>query len=473
MRLLDTDVRYFDDETPGIPPLTNEWGSTIALLDACLVTGSPEQEIKSINSYEDPEYPEVYWISKLLLNEGHGFKKDLSVIEIRGCEQEIYNSYHRVQEVTSDTITIAFEKLFVTEKPKDSVGGFLGMTVKTAPLGYTKVFEEPQKAVYKNATEGDNICYLRVDNACPPGYDLTWAKFSRVSIFNHMDYLDDYDYRPGRVKAPQGKEDYTEPESVKGLGASGKYGVSKWYQRVDYTGSTLYENRVPPTSSSGPGYWDLIGDNRTFYFFPAVVDGTSTNRRTFRACYAFGEYVDINNESNTNNHILCCHQHSDSANTHFGHYNSNPGYLEEKNTFSRLGYDRGNYMLNDSVTTTYLNTQSYKFTFESMTSSYQSISGTNRFMDYKVDPIFPIINLLPVYLKTDTKLLKGRARGYLFMATDILDIEKYGLKISGRDVLGNFISARDKKVVFLNGTYSVANSQIAISTFAFQLNNWE
>lgn len=466
MRLLDTDVRYFDDETPGIPPLINEWGATVALLDACLVTGSLPQEVRSISSKESED---GFWLTTLLLSEDHGFKKELSVVLLSGCEDPVYNTVHRVQEVSSNSITIAFDMTIVVDKPRDSSGGFLGMEVRHAPLGYVKAFEDDNKAVYKIKDVSGRTCYLRVDNSCPSGYDLTWGKFARVSILDSMDYIDDYRYRAGRLKAPSIKEDFNRAEESKGLGKTGKYGSSKWYQRLDYESNYFYEYKVP--KSTGPGKWNLIGDSRTFYYLPAFFDNTSTSiRQEFKAGYCFGEYFDLNNPSNVNNHLLICHYHDDTASTYIGHYDHNPGYIEEKNSFCRTGHLAGKFMLNPYKQETFLNSGSDSFSFQSLANN-NSISGTS-YTDNEVDPINSVINIFPMYIKTEGGIFKGLSRGYFFIGNDEEDLNKYGLSISTGTVITNFHENRHIKMVTLATSYSYRRSQTDTTKVAFKLNNW-
>ena len=109
MRLLDTEVKYFDNNSKGISSIINQWGAMINILDFCLVEGSPEKPVLSISTVDDTSYSNIYWISTIYLNKNHGFKKDLSVVEIAGSLEEAYNKCHRVQDVSENYITIAFD----------------------------------------------------------------------------------------------------------------------------------------------------------------------------------------------------------------------------------------------------------------------------------------------------------------------------------------------------------------------------
>lgn len=166
-RLLDTNVRYFDN-TVTTAQLNNTWGCLINVLDEVLLTGSNEQSILSIITIEDPE-DSNYWLSTVYLNPNHKFEKEIDVVEIKGIGDPVFDTVFRVQTVSENYITIAFDKLKTTTKPSD-FSTLSQATIKIAPLGYLKTVSEPNKAIYKTK---DNSFYLRVDNSCPTGYDLS------------------------------------------------------------------------------------------------------------------------------------------------------------------------------------------------------------------------------------------------------------------------------------------------------------
>lgn len=87
MRLLDTNTRYFDQNTFEIPKMINSWGCMVDLLDTVLVNGSNTQEILSVSISEE----DLYWIFNLTLNTGHGFKTNLSVVKISDSSSEELN----------------------------------------------------------------------------------------------------------------------------------------------------------------------------------------------------------------------------------------------------------------------------------------------------------------------------------------------------------------------------------------------
>lgn len=278
MRLLDTEVKYIDSDSVGIPKLTNSWGCLIDFLDATLINGSEIQEILSITTKEDELYPELYWKATITLNERHGFKENLSVISITEASDPTYNREFRVQEVTSNTIDIAFLKTEYPVKP-NSIENTLGIRLKLAPLGYQKAFSAPQKAVYKVTTKEDKYCYLRVDNSCPAGHDPSWTKFGRVSMLSDMKHIDDYEFKLGRQKVPTYSDNYNKGEET----------AQDMWIYTKCSGSAFY-HRAPP--SRGPTYYTLYGDSETFYIYFDYLQeyNPTTYYYSMDAIYTAGRY---------------------------------------------------------------------------------------------------------------------------------------------------------------------------------------
>src|SRR5699024_5434982 len=157
------------------------------------------------------------------------FKANLSVIKITDCSIPEYNNTFRVQTITATSITIAFDKSVVTKKP-ENISYTYGIKLTTPPLGFEKVFSEPQKAVYKVKTKSDKYCYLRVDNSCPSGHDPSWSKFSRVSMFEDIKGMEDYKFRPDRKKSPAFLDDYNRvEESIQNVWMG-----TRWYSSNHY-----------------------------------------------------------------------------------------------------------------------------------------------------------------------------------------------------------------------------------------------
>lgn len=277
MRLLDTEVKYFDRDTYKIPEYGNTWGCIVDYLDTCLVNGTEGQEVLSITTTDDPDYPGKYWLSKIMLNPGHGFKENLSVIEITECSEPVYNGVHRVQEVGEDYIYVALETVNIPEQPKD-VTFTTGMSINQPPLGFEKPYSAPQKAVYKVTTKEGKYCYLRVDNSCPEGYEPSWVKFARVSMFEKLSQIEDFKYTPGSKKAPCYVDQPNPEENLNSLWFST---ATRDDDGVKLNGS--YRRNADKAT--------LFGDKTFFYIhIRDLLFGRTTKFADKDGFYFFGEY---------------------------------------------------------------------------------------------------------------------------------------------------------------------------------------
>lgn len=409
-RLLDTNVRYFDN-TVTTSQLNNSWGCLVDVLDEVLLRGSNEQSILSILTIEDPE-DSNYWISTIYLNPNHKFEKEIHVIEIKGVGDPVFDTVFRVQSVAENYITIAFDKLKTEVKPSDFSTVF-NATVKIAPLGYLKTVSETNKAIYKTK---NNSFYLRVDNSCPTGYDPSWIKFARVSIYNAIDNLDDYYPRIGRLKAPYYTDEPLRAETSKGSGTSGSYGESKWY----YGGSSSNSEGIEAINTNiktGNYPFEIIGDKDTFYLFIA-------NKMYYieeeRVAYCFGKYINNRDKNDSNNCILCCTEYSGLANARGPYfYSENPGGWERLNAFGRIRNSTGKYILNNLINShTLSNSMKVSFT------SIGIVSATSRSTDFNYSKYDQTVNYSEVRLRGHYDLgtfYLGKMRGYYMIANNLQD----------------------------------------------------
>lgn len=323
MRNLDIKTKYFDQNSFQIPQLTNTWGCMIDLLDKVLVHGTEPQNVISITIKEDLKYPTEYWIATVTLNVGHGFKKDLSVVEIQECIIPEYNQRFRVQDVTATTIDIAFSKKAYPVMPR-TVPGTLGITIKQPPLGYEKSFEGFQKAAYKCTLPDEKFCYLRVDNSCPQGYTQSWIKISRVTMLSEMKHIDDYQYIRGRKKAPALIDDYNFNEED-------YYAV--WIN-VQSSSSSTFPIRV--TSHNNISTFMIFGDSESFYFYIPEHRYSSINDLEDTS-YLFGKYIKYIYKEDPKPFILKAAQRDTKTATSFDTQGSYPNITRDR-TFGKFTF---------------------------------------------------------------------------------------------------------------------------------------
>ncbi len=470
-RLLDTNVRFFSNvETTA--QIINEWGSLTKVLDEALVTGSNEQDILSITTIEDPE-DSRYWVSTVILNTGHKFTKELHVVAISGVSSNEYNTVFRVQDTTNNSVQIAFLKELQEDKPLDVVNT-AGAKIKLAPLGYEIAFTDTNKRVYKSKDPSVNVCYLRVDDSCPIGYDPSWLKFARVSMYSEMNDIDDFYPRTGRLKAPYYVDDPVRAEVPSGTGTKGRYGESKWYYSSRTEADNYGENTTP--SFAGPREYELIGDSKTFYFFNSLESYNIGNQRIGKC---FGEYLDIDN-NNINNHILCSHEWPTTAdNTHWNgihlnHYGSNPGRWESTSTFSRLRDSWGKYILNNEQSVDILQNHVKVEFINSMAGNLSGRDTGYSFNQYTLN-----LNFFEVYIRAffpNKTVFKGKMRGYYFIGNNLQDFRS---RVPAHKQIITDIRGNDcLKFLMLSSFQSWSGNNVEWdgwqhSRVAFKLNNWE
>ena len=469
-RLLDTNVRFIDFNTT-TNQIKNEWGSLVKVLDEVLITGCNEQDVLSIITIKDPE-DDRYWLSTVTLNTNHKFEKDIHVVEIKGASDSNFNTVFRVQDVGSNFIKIAFDKTKTPNKPTDVTS--TGVKIKLAPLGYVKTYSDTNKAIYK--TGSGNTCYLRVDDSCPAGYDPTWTKFARVGIYSDIINFDDVQPRPGRLKAPYYPEDPFRNEIPKGSGVTGFYGEAKWYYAVKSGSGNPVETDVVDNNNNAP--FQVIGDNRTFYLFNCLFNNSNgSGWQDVGRC--FGEYLNLDNPNDPNNHILCSHEWYGAANSSSDYYgnshlaasSTNPGRWETRNTFSRLNSTWGKYILNNMSN----NSMDSHVKVVFMAAIQGNLSGRETGISF--NQFRQKINFIKVYLRAfyrDNTVLLGKMRGYYFIGNNLQDSPNF--IPSHKSILDD--SSQNKKFILLTCFQSwhggsTEYSHYQWSRIAFELNNWE
>lgn len=440
MRLLDTNTRYFDQDTFQIPRLNNSWGCMIDMLDVALVFGNAYQNVLKITAESDPLYPDLYWLFTISVNEGHGLKENLSVVQIENSNIEIYNGIFRVQSVTKTSFSIAIHKSESLVQPLDLV--FVdGVQFKTPPLGFEKYLEGSQKAVYKLTTREDTTCYLRVDNSCPPGHNIAAMKFSRVSMLSDIDSIDDYSFRLGRKKAPASASSYNAvEEGITDVWINSRLGDQHY---VDV-------NRAP---NLPPGLFSIIGDSETFYLRQeALKVQTEVNRED--VVYVFGKYFKYAYTEDPHPFLMTTSTRENPTSPYYLNYNILENFIRDtsksKHTFNSEEMDI--YTIPDSNTWAPWLSDAF-------------LSGTNTrlsFVPYKNELNLNLFDCnLRLFRKNNT-VLEGRLRGVTYIMNNLQNNPALAPQINQ-----SFRSHGKYYVRFESNDYS---NQIS---YAVQLNDWD
>ena len=436
MRLLDTNTRYFDQNTFEIPKMINSWGCMVDLLDTVLVNGSNTQEILSVSISEE----DLYWIFNLTLNTGHGFKTNLSVVKISDSSSEELNGTHRVQETTKNSINIAILKSKNPLKPSE-IPSSLGATISTASLEYLIEHQEPQKRVYRPNPSTGKVCYLRVDNSCPVDYDPSWAKFSRISMFSEIDSMDDFRFRIGRLKAPCWEDNYDAVEDNR---------TDVWMA----TRSSAPPHSFPVNDTGNirtVGDFFIIGDSKTFYI--VIRDMLYQNRNLLGdAIYTFGEYFKYMYKEDSLPYLLLTTVK----------YNNNE-YMSHIQKY---------HIVHDTTSARYLFNTDFNFNFTSQTHQNWAFwlndnfrSGANTRISFRQFKNELAYNLFPKNIKTHREgatLMEGCMRGLFDFMCNLQDMPDFAPNY------GDVISADTFYLTTTANAYNVQGTK-----YAFKLADWE
>lgn len=148
--VVDTSVKFVHSDMAGAPVLTGQAGSLIALLDAFLVTGFGLMNATSLVVSGG--------VATLAFSGSTAAEADV-VIVVAGSSVAALNGEQRVTGKTAGTVT------FATAAPDGAASG--SITFKIAPLGWSKVYADTNKAAYKSNDPATTGCVLRVDDTDP------------------------------------------------------------------------------------------------------------------------------------------------------------------------------------------------------------------------------------------------------------------------------------------------------------------
>lgn len=232
---VDTSVKFFRDDFPGAPTLNGVAGATIALFDACLVTGFGSRTAASVTVAggvctvtlsSDAKNPN-------LLN---------SVIAVSGATGAWtdLNGEQRVNAVSNTTLQ------FATALADGTATGTI--SVKTAAAGWNKPYTGTNLAAFKSADVTTLGMHLRVDD--------TGTTTCQVRGYEAMS-----DVNTG-----------TGPFPTVAQTATGGFWVKS------------------SAANSTAVVWRLVSDTRMFYFCPRPTTGASPTH-IGHPTYSFGDFL--------------------------------------------------------------------------------------------------------------------------------------------------------------------------------------
>lgn len=232
----------------GSPIVENTYGTFAKMLKAVLVTGYSEITGVSIEQYQ-------YDLTKMLLKSPVKLSTNAHIhiktgaisfpsnypILVRQLLKTENNVYHYLCDHDS-----------VESFPLDS-----NVTLWKKPLGWTLKFENEAlgKYVFVNATGW----HLRVHDAIPSSWDVSWAKCARVTLGRDMHDIDTFKEYPTPYSEVQPNYAF-DSFDWSGIRPS----LCNWIYAYYDSFSSHYPNSG---TQNGTRHWSIIGDENTFYLF--------------------------------------------------------------------------------------------------------------------------------------------------------------------------------------------------------------
>jgi hypothetical protein len=266
--------RYYSGMNAGAPSLTGQAGSLITLLDACLKDGFQTKSVV------DPSGAvQTAGTATVTTTTAHGYGVN-DVVVLSGANESAWNNEFRVLTAATNSFTFAIGS--GTTSPATGT-----ISVKIAPLGWTKPFSGTNKAAYFPAAQYVQ-CYLRVqdDSSTPTSASGRWAKIRGYETMSDVDT------------------------------GTGLFPTSA----IATNALSLFKSS---TSDSTARSWWMVGDGGIFYL--GVMWHASY--LTLTGCYAFGDIASLRAGDAYSSFIV-----AESAGTDT--LSSNPG---TSNVFAYLG----------------------------------------------------------------------------------------------------------------------------------------
>ncbi|MDN2661854.1 hypothetical protein OW492_00515 [Psychromonas sp. 14N.309.X.WAT.B.A12] len=205
-------TKFFGSNMQGAPQISEDsaQGQVAALLKAVLVDGFGSLAPDSI--VFDAESS----LAKATFSSGHSYVND-SVLLFEGVIPSDYNGEHRVISITST------EVYFELDDGVSPIDATVTGSVKVAPLGWSISYSDANNEVIIFTSAGDlgNV-HFRIDNSAYDGWSGNYARLCKVSMVENVTDIDTYD--------------------------------------------EIYSHCWPATARYSSKNWNLVGDNRIFYY---------------------------------------------------------------------------------------------------------------------------------------------------------------------------------------------------------------
>lgn len=261
----ESSVQFICSDNLSAPVVTDSWGSLISALNTALTLGLSLPSVNAVSIDNG--------VMKITFSAVHKLKL-FQVVNLTGFTPESLNGKWRIIGVEDNqSISIDCNATVVS-----SVG-----SVNVPALGYDKVFEGTNKAVYrcKDATKQYRP-FLRFDCSQPSNYATTTAKFARVGLMTECTSIDDV--TSGTV-LPFDSAKPDENWVSAGSGTAATTFWSKWVYSEDRLSSAT-PTATFQFATTGNKKWTIVGDDQAFY----LIIASSNNAPMYKQVYGIGVY---------------------------------------------------------------------------------------------------------------------------------------------------------------------------------------
>lgn len=164
--VVDTTVKFYRDDFPGMPQINAAIGTGIALFDYVLVDGGTPRTLTALDVVGGVA-------TATLASDPLNVNLVGSVQTFEGCTSTALNGEQRITEATSTTLK------FDTAAANSSQT--TGATVKTSPAGYEKLFSGTNLAAYRSLSGTTNGCAIRMADAAGLIYVRGYMSMSSIN----------------------------------------------------------------------------------------------------------------------------------------------------------------------------------------------------------------------------------------------------------------------------------------------------
>jgi len=255
-------VKFFSSDMVGAPVLSGTKGTMISVLDACLVDGFALQVVTSVTVASN--------VATVVCSSGNFVKNQ--VLLVSGATPSGLNGEKRVVAITGAN-TFTFDATGVVDGVATGV-----ISVKVAPLGWTKPFSGTNEAAYQTGANSTGVLIKFSDTG---SYGATVAGYESMS-----------DISTGVGKFPTTTLAITRASNTNST-------LRKWFivgdEKIAYIGTRVSDD---PNMSNWGFTWSCFGEfksNKSTDLFNYVISATNDNAESV----AYGATSNVAGTSNT------------------------------------------------------------------------------------------------------------------------------------------------------------------------------